>query len=125
MTAPPIGFHRFHRYDMVKDRMTSDQATVLRPLMEEMGTALREGHRVFVAGELLLPPLGKTPKILPPALLPGQPWPEELYYPEWSAMIGYFLQQHALSISTMPVESHAPISPMENLSLWVAEGWRP
>ncbi len=126
MTIPPIAYHRFHRYDLLKQRMmTRDQTASIRPATDRAGEALRMGHRVFVVGGLEFPPAGERPKVLPAAPLPGDRWPEDVYRSQWSSMVGYFLQHHATTLEVVPVRTRGRVSRYENLPLLAARGWRP
>lgn len=128
MTVPPIGFHRFHRYDLVKDEMTvTDQTMPVRPIIDRLAEALSTGHRVYVVGALPVPQAGHRPTVLPPAPLRGPTWPldETSYLDQWGSIVGYFLQQHSTTVASLPMKKPAVVSSFENVSLRVIEGWRP
>jgi hypothetical protein len=126
VTIPPIAYHRFHRYDLLKQRMMAgDQTAPIRPATDKAGEALRMGHRVFVVGGLEFPPAGERPKVLPAAPLPGDQWPEPAYNSQWSSMVGYFLQLHAATLEVVQVRTQGRVSRYENLPLLAARGWRP
>lgn len=124
-TSPPIAFHRFHRYDLLKQELLMpDQKMVLRPVMEQAEKALRNGDRVFIVGRLTILPTGQMPTYLPPAPLPGSLWWDGPYYYEWSTTLGYFLRQHVVTLARVSVKTPRPVSDYENLQLLVAAGWR-
>jgi len=126
MTLPPIEFHRYHRYDLIKRKMImADQRLPLRPLEDRMSAALRTGHRVFIVGDLPLVPVDRVPQILPAAPLPGDGWPEGTYNSHWSIMVAHFLERHSTRIVALPVKDAGRVSPFEKPSLIVATGWRP
>jgi hypothetical protein len=126
MTVPPLGFYRFHRYDLFKRRMmATDQTEPAREVIEKAGVALREGRRVFIVGWFEFPPPAQPTPLLPPAPLPDLTWPSDRYAIQWSHLVAYFLQKHASTVTVLPVEVPRRVNPFENLSLIVASGWRP
>jgi hypothetical protein len=126
MTLPPLGFHRFHRYDLFKQQMmAADQTAPARTVVEKAGQALREGRSVFIAGWFEFPPPAQPTPALPAAPLPDLGWPEELYTMGWTQQFTYFIQAHAATVTQIPVEAPRRVSPYENVSLIVASGWRP
>jgi hypothetical protein len=124
-TVPEIGFYRFHRYDLIKQlMMASDQSSPVTSVIGNVAAALSTGHRVFLVGNIELPQSGPPP-LLPPAPLPDRRWPSDRYADQWSRLATYYVQQHAEGISQLAIETRAPKSKYENLSVLVAEGWRP
>jgi len=125
-TVPPVSFHRFHRYDLLRDQMRiPDQTEPVRAVLDRMGEALRTGNRVFILGRVTFPPAGQPPQLLPPASKLTYAWQAIVYTEQWSAMTGYFLQQHAGKLGIVPVHAKQDVSRYENLRVLVAEGWRP
>jgi hypothetical protein len=126
-TVPGIGFHRFHRYDLIKlEMMRPDQFEAVRTLVDNASNALRAGHRVFVVASIESLPSGQPPRVLAPAPSPGRPWPSaQQYSVQWASMVGYHLQQHATTVVRLSVGSRGEVSGYENLALVVAKGWRP
>lgn len=127
MTLPPVSFHRFHRYDLVREKMMlADQTMAIRPVTDRVGETLRSGHKVFVVGNLEAPTAGERPEVLPPA-------PREKmnldglneYQKQWSRFVGGYVQQHAANVTVVPLKKPERVSRYENMSLLVAEGWRP
>ena len=126
VTIPPISFFRFHRFDRFKKQLLEpNPATPIRPVMELAGEALRSGHRVFIVGGLAFQPGGLKQGLLGAPRLPTREWTEATDYRGWSSTIGYFLQRHATTLETLPVSVPQTVSRYENLSLMVAQGWRP
>lgn len=124
LTIPEISFHHFHRYDLLKISMTeADQEAPVRHVMDRIARTLQSGHRVFLVGELTLPPPGQRPGIFPPAPLSKWRWQDVAYIAQWSQMVGYFVHTHALTITEIPVSSGRRISDYENMKLGVIEGW--
>ena len=126
MTLPPVGFSRFHRYDLFKQSMMSpDQVEPVRIAIEKANVALRDGHRVFVIGWFGYPPPEKPSATLAPAPLPELGWPSDLYATEWSRLVMRSIQQHAGQVEPLRAEVSTRISPFEEVSFIVASGWRP
>ncbi len=124
-TIPPIGFHRFHRYDLVGHQMlASDQAGRVRSVIDAATEALRRGHSVFIVGSLQMTPDSAEPEALPAARLPFQPLGELPYSRQWTRMVGYFLQRHSAYLATVPVPAELPINGYEHPQVHVARGWR-
>lgn len=125
MTIPPIGFHRFHRFDLLGHQMlASDQSAPARRVTIAVTEALRAGHSVFVVGSLLAEPGAGQPEPLPAASLPLQPMSESAYSERWTEMVGYFLERHANAITILPVNATLPLTGYEHPGVIVAKGWR-
>ena len=126
MTLPPLGFHRFHRYDLFQRAMMApDQNEPIGSLIEKANAALQSGHRVFVVGWFGFPPDDRTFAPLSPAPLPDGSWPSDFYANEWSLRFARSLQLHATTITPAAVEAPSRVNPFEDVSLIVASGWRP
>jgi hypothetical protein len=124
-TLPQMSDYRFHRYDLMKQKMMiGNQQSLMQPILDDAEEALRTGHKVFVVGELKFPPMGQQPILLPAAPLTGSTWPLTTYYNEWSSMLGFFLQQHADVIAPIPVHTYKAVSKYEYLHLFSATGWK-
>jgi hypothetical protein len=126
MTVPPIGYYRFHRYDILQQQMmVSDQTLPARQVTTEVSEALRAGHRVFIVGTEFHA-AAQPPALLRPAPLPGAaPWPYNSYLEQWGSIVGQFLKQHSTALVPVRVEARGPVSGYENIQLFVASGWRP
>lgn len=125
MTVPALASHRFVRYDLVVDNMRlPDQTAPVRPVIERLEQALASGNRVFVVGVLLFPSAERQLRALPPAQT-AKSLPEGAYTDQWLLMVGDAIQRHALRIVPVPIEANRVVSHYENLSIQVAEGWRP
>jgi len=127
MTVPPVGFHRFHRYDLLKQQMMlSDQTLPVRQVIARSVEVLQAGHRVFIVGRLDLPSGVQPVLLMPAAPLPGHdPWPTNDYLTQWSLMVGLFLKQHSTTLVPLRVEVPIRVNRYENAELFVASGWRP
>ena len=126
MTLPPLGFHRFHRYDLFQREMTeADQTQPVREAIEKASAALRGGHRVFIVGWFSFPPAPPPSPPLSAAPLPDGSWPSDLYALEWSRQFASSLEGHITELTPIPVEAPTRINSFEDLSLIVASGWQP
>ena len=126
MTVPQVGFYRYHRYDLIKQQMTRpDQRLLMVPLEDAISFALQSGNRVFVVGDLRIPPPGQIPQILPPAPRSGDFRPENRYDLNWSMQTGYFLQHHSTRITVLRHQASEGVSHFENSAVVVVTGWRP
>lgn len=126
VTLPPISFHQFHRYDLLKPQMmAADQTAPMQPVLRQIQTALQAGHRVYLVGGLeFLPPNQGLP-VLPPA--PGSQfgWSDFPYIRVWSMQAARFIQNHALQAQQIPVpagEAHT-VNGWENLPVLAVQGW--
>lgn len=108
MTVPEISDHRRHRFDLLKARIAERD-----PLADVLGAVertLRSGHRVWVAGEVEIPPPGAAP-------------PLDLQQ-RWTQRLGALLRDHAAQGGRVPVPWNGPINGYERLELFVFSGWR-
>ena len=113
MTLPPIEFHRFHRYDLIKKQMElADADEPLRPLLQRLRETLAGGHRVWIVGNF------------PAAAdrLEGRS-PESIILITWSIKVAEFLRASARSLNQVPGTTAGPVSQYEELPLKVIEGW--
>jgi len=125
ISLPPIGEHRFHRYDLVlRQMMTVDP---LHPVLTRLEGVLQSGHRVFIAGALPVPDAGSALPNLPPAYRGADgSWHGGAYDRVWQLQAGQLLGFHAARVGhiAVPVPGKARVQGFENLDLLVAEGWR-
>ncbi len=122
MTLPPINDLRVHRYDLLKERMASPSP--LTELHNVIADTLRAGGRVWLVGDLILPPPGEPPTVLPAA--PGAPtgWAEDPYYRSWMMQTGDLLRRRALRWRLIDLSETQPVNGLERLRFGVVEGWR-
>lgn len=109
MTLPDLPDHRIHRFDLLQSRMAEPDP--IAGVLGAVERTLRSGHRVWVAGELELPPPGAAL----PALDPQQ---------VWSQRFGAFLRDHAGQGGRVPVPWNGPVNGYERMDLLVFNGWR-
>jgi hypothetical protein len=117
MTLPPLSDLSLHRYDLLKAEMQNPDA--LRPLLEQVSAALRDGHRVWLVGRIPLD--GHPPPAIQPA--PNNSWGWHLfpYTQVWAAELGYFLTLHATGAQRFPITSG--INSFENVEIASVSGW--
>jgi hypothetical protein len=126
MTVPAVAWHRFHRYDQLKELMQMpDQTLPARQVTDWAGRALRSGHRVFLVGQLTGPPPGTQPRVLPPAPWPGGIWLEGAHEREWWMMVSHFLTDHVQTRTRVPIHLTQRVSDYEIAGIQMLEGWRP
>ena len=125
MTIPAIGFHKFHRYDLIKPLEASrDQDAAIRPVVEKAEATLRQGHRVWVAGldDMLHP--GDTIPVLRPA--PGDDcgWQEASYTVAWALKGMACMQSFAAGGERIPLGFAGPVNVFSDLPLIRLDGRR-
>ncbi len=123
LTVPALEDHRMHRYDLLKERMTSQ-----RPLDDVLRAArrtLRSGGRVWLVGSLDVAPDGQRPPVLGPAP-GGSPWAwrDAPYSSSWSLQVGTLLRRHRLRERRIDEPDAARINPFELLVIHEFQGWR-
>jgi len=121
-TVPALADHRIHRYDLVKERMA--QAEPLADVLGAIERTLRAGHRVWVVGEVVIPPPGTPVPVLPPAPAAASGWQEHPYLQAWSLQLGAFLRDHATGGGRARLPSPGPVNGYERLELLVFSGWQ-
>ncbi len=120
ITIPPIAPVRWHRFDLEKEAMQSED--VVRPVVDAMRRTLEAGHRVWIYGGLHFLGRGvEVPKI-PPAPTSGI-WSGAYYDDVWSAQVAQAILPHVGKSGQIEAASPAPVSPIETLPLFVVEGW--
>ena len=120
-SVPPLPTLRHHLYDTLRERMMSPAP--LTPLFADIARALEGGGRVWFVGPPAFLPPGQPVPVLPPA--PGTPtkWFDVPYLVTWSMQTGDFVRRHALRWQQAPIPSDRAVSPMENPSVLMVEGW--
>jgi len=119
-TVPPLADHRFHRYDLFKQKMVLENPA--QSMCDEIAATLRAGDRVWLVGDI---PVSQTP---PPRIqpAPNNPWGwlDDPYSDVWGAQVGYFVAMHATRGEVIPTSAPNPVSPLENVQLMVVAGWQ-
>jgi hypothetical protein len=121
---PALGFHRFHRYDLLGAAMQeADQTAPALRVFAAASRALRSGHSVFViSGSAQLDTARAT--TYRKARIPEDGWMSPKYQKEWAAMLSEQLRRHSTSISRLSIPGVGPVSDYENVSALVVAGWR-
>jgi hypothetical protein len=123
ITIPDIADHTLHRYDQLKAKMSTSDA--IAPELQRIRRTLADGHRVWLAGGvLMLPPgVGLTP--LPPAPHPHAGWSSNLYERYWLTQTGQALQESmGRVVRVSPRDPNQSVNQFENLPLTIIEGRR-
>jgi hypothetical protein len=121
VSLPLMNDHNLHRFDLLKAKMMSPDP--IDDLLDLIGTTLRSGNRVwFVGGVKMLPPDRAAIK-LQPAPDPEFEWSCDAYAETWSQQVGIFIRSHALEAGYLPVQSIGPVCELENVAVFVAQGW--
>jgi hypothetical protein len=123
MTLPDLPEHDVHRYDLVKAKLAAPHP--IDDVLAAVQRTLSGGHRVWLVGQLRLPPPGQAPPVLPPAPASPAGWHDFPYVESWAMQLGAMLRAHAGALGRVPVPSPDPVSPLEDMTLAVAAGWRP
>ncbi|MCS7337169.1 MAG: hypothetical protein NZ739_02890, partial [Verrucomicrobiae bacterium] len=125
LTIPPIADHRFHRYDLVKEKLAARDP--LRPALEKIQQVLRAGRRVWIVGNLPEPQPGEFGvPALPPAPHPRWGWFDVPYNYVWGRQLRHFIETGATRIEPVSLPA-APkrVSLFERLATSVASGYQP
>lgn len=122
ISVPTIEDHRVHRYDLLLKKMES--ATPLVDVEDEITTSLKAGDRVWLVGQIELPPPGAPAIQLTPAPDPKFKWEGGIYRQSWSEQISLFLLQHVRKGSLVNIDQPQLVSAREKMSLHLLEGWK-
>jgi len=124
-TLPPLTDHTTHRYDLVHNQLQNTNAN--QPVLERIVTTLQHGHRVWVLASLgwvdVPEPGTRAPATLPPAPLEKSGWSETPYTLVWTSQVAHLLGDRATQFRRVknPAAGNQII---ENMELFVAEGWK-
>ena len=122
ITIPNINDHRFHRYDLIKAKMS--QPDPLHDVRDRIAGTLRSGGRLWLVGGIQFPHDGEDPLLLRPAPDPQFGWREQAYVKAWSQQLGVFLQSHVAQGAVILTPAKRGVNPLENVPLFVVYGWR-
>jgi hypothetical protein len=122
VTLPPMADLEKQRPDLLRERLAAPAP--LTPLHEAMESALRRGDRVWLVGDLTVPPPGQRPIVLPPAPAAPTGWAEAPYQDAWTMQTGDMLRRHAIRWRPIDLPAPQPVDGMERLRFGVVEGWR-
>lgn len=121
LTVPELGDRRVHRYDLLVNKMASPGP--LTDVEEAIASTLQSGHRVFVVGQIDMPPEGEPPMKLTPAPDPKFGWLDLAYAKAWSQQIGWLIEQHVEHPSVI-VGPGQMVRDREYMMLFRLEGWK-
>jgi len=124
-TLPPLADYRFHRYDLIKEKLAA--ANAIAPVLERVETTLRSGNRVWVVGRLPFPPAGgAAPASPPPAPNGPRGWDDQPYSEAWGLEFRYLLEHHVTNATLVvdPATNAIPVNPAERMKLIVTSGWK-
>jgi hypothetical protein len=124
-TLPAIGNHRFHRYDLLKEKMR--EIHPIKPELERAAKTLASGHTLWLV-------IMQAPDAIPAQTEPSDPptapipnvqlsWWEGHFTSVWKDQLEYFVAAHAELKEYIPVKPEIPVNSYENLSLVRATGW--
>ena len=125
ITLPPVEFLKYHRYDLVKQKMTmTNQIDVVSPVFQQIAKTLQAGNRVWLVGGVDFAQPGEKAFILPPAPQSNWGWAEGPYDMSWSLLTGNFLEKYARELHDNSVATNIFVNPHEQIPLVVVSGWR-
>jgi len=121
-TLPPLEDHSVHRFDLVRNEIQKEG--VIRPVFEQIATALLSGHRVWIVGTMDIPKAGAPmPADLPPA--PSNYSGTDVHYTQnWTSQVAQFLSDHSGRFYQEYYTTNQSVNFVENMKLRVAEGWQ-
>lgn len=122
-TLPPLADYRFHRYDLLKSKLQATNA--IEPVLKRVESILSSGHRVWLVGQIPPPKSGAPPVELPPAPYGPKGWADQPYSDAWGEQLSYFLAHHITNATPLPAVTTNLVSPMEDMEVIRASGWRP
>jgi hypothetical protein len=121
-TLPPIEDYRFHRYDLIRQKLQMTNA--IQPVLEKAEATLRTGHHIWIVGEVPMPNSNDPPPVdLPPAPNGPEGWLDSPYTHAWGTKLGYVLASHATNATRIIDSSTNVPKPWENIGLTVVSGW--
>jgi hypothetical protein len=123
-TLPPLSDYSAHRYDLVQIQM--EKSNAMQPVLDEIASTLRSGHRVWVlaiTGLVKIPdPKKPPPPDLPPPPLPETGWANDPYEYVWTSQVTHFLGRHSHQFGRVK-NPGAGVPTAEDMDLFLAEGW--
>ena len=124
-TSPAIADLRFHRFDLLKEKM--QETFPVKPELDQMAQTLASNHTLWLVFESpdKAPPQTR-PSDLPPAPLPNLRWGwwEGFYIYAWRQQLEYWVATHARQVKDVSVKPDIRVNPYEKLSLIQASGWQ-
>jgi hypothetical protein len=125
-TVPEIADHRFHRLDLLKEKM--GETSPIQPVLDRAAQTLASGRSLWILGGLPPHPAADdiSPPDPPPAPIPNNPlgWWEGYYMDAWGRQLEHLIGAHAEHVYVLPEDPAIPIHPYEKLPLYMVTGWR-
>jgi hypothetical protein len=104
-TLPSLADHRGHRYDLLHEKLASEEP--IKDMQERALEALAAGGNLWVVGSLPAPAEGETkPPTLSPAPAETTGWADEPYTFTWGRQMDFFLRGRGAQLE--PVTIHLP-----------------
>lgn len=122
MTLPSIVDLRVHRYDLFREKMSSEHP--IDDVLEKIRATLAGGNRVWIVGGIKLPPEGRPPRSLPPAPNGNAGWDNVAYSDAWLEQMSVFVREHSVHGQRVSLPSIGPVNPFEEVPLLIIDGWQ-
>ena len=115
-TLPSLADHRSHRYDLLKEKLASEEP--IEDVRQRALATLAAGGRVWVVGPLPPAQPGETtPPTLPPAPQSSTGWDDVPYIFAWGRQFDLFLQGRGILLEKAEFHSPGRISVYEDAEL--------
>ena len=115
-TLPVISDLRFHRYDLMKEKLAADQP--IRDLLDRMGKTLAMGNKVWIVGKLPeRPPEETSVPDLPPAPSTQYRWADGPYLYAWGRQVESFLALHSGRREIVATGAESKVNKYEDASV--------
>ena len=114
-SLPPVAFHSWHRYDLVKAQF-GDQSSV-QPMLDQLQSTLAAGKQIWLIGNL--PNSGMTFPVQPPAPAADAPklaWMEGIWDSVWGQQATFVIKSVEV-VGARVVLTDEPVNGFENVSL--------
>lgn len=124
LSIPPVADHRFHRYDLLKEKLAATDP--IGPTLNRLRQTLQSGKKVWVVASFPEPQPGEVgiPE-LPPAPHARWGWYDAPYNYVWGLQLRHFIQSTALQTERVRITHTArKVNQFENMELMVASGAR-
>jgi hypothetical protein len=125
ITIPPLPFPHdpaeINHMGLRRQMQHPDAA--MEPVLEKVRSALLEGKRVWIVGDLAILPGRPKVKPLPP-YNESSPYKDGSYYDYWTSQLAALLRDHAQTLKQIPVDVGRSVSDYEDEKLYMAEGFQ-
>jgi hypothetical protein len=112
--VPDIQDRQMTRSDLVKAKMLDNRS--IEAILEKITATFKNGHTVWVLGNLPLLEAGTRPIPLLPPPQPPYGWWDKPYIENWGCQIRAMLEIHG-KLTPIPIRSEQSISPYEDVAL--------